>query len=366
MVAPPPTLRPNVTAVRNDETETEGNSELGRTDNTGSIVQLLHSKKEAPISFAVIWSVATVFILLGVIVNGTIRFVMLRGKRYRRNTSNFFILHLSVTELVVRLLIFLTVVCSLFATWEIESVQCKFLRLFSTSFSSAIFLSLAAIAFDRYQNIIYPMNALKSNKNPVHLVFLVWLCAIAMSIPCVVSVKSISIKETPEAQGLKFESYPDSKLCDISQNAMGQVSTTLYFTLTFLIPVGAIFALYIKISICLHRRSNSGIMHKVVARSKSKAVRMPIAAVLGNVLSLSPATLFSMLRSYGYLGGMSFEDKLTLIWVVEFVTLTSSLANPIIYSYYDGDFRKELVKCYFRNNNNRNEIQPPTSSSSCR
>lgn len=354
MEALPPTLRPNVTAVRNstilnDETETEGNSELGRPDFTGSVVLLLHSKKEAPISFAAILSVATVFILLGVLVNGTVCFVMLRGKRNRRNTLNFFVLHLSVTELVVRLLIFLTVVCSLFATWEIESVQCKILRLFSTSFSSAVFLSLAAIAFDRYQNIIYPMNALKSNKNPVHLVFLVWLCAITISIPCVVSVNSISIKETPEAQGLNFESYPDSKLCDISQNAMGQVSTTLYFILAFVIPVAAIFALYINIAIFLHRRSNSGIMHKVVARSKSKAVRMLIVAVLGYVLSLGPASLFSMLRSYGYLGSMSFEDKLTLIWVVEFVTLTSSLGNPIIYSYYNGDFRKELVKCYFQN-----------------
>ena len=140
-----PELRPNVTAVKNstllnNETENEGGNRTGNPDNTGLIVVLLHSKKEAPISFAAILSVATVFILLGVLVNGTICFVMLRGKRYRRNTSNIFILHLSVTELIVRLLNFLTVVCSLFATWEIESVQCKFLRLFSTSFSSAIFL----------------------------------------------------------------------------------------------------------------------------------------------------------------------------------------------------------------------------------
>ena len=188
--------------------------------------------------------------------------------------------------------------------------------------------SLAAIAFDRYQNIIYPMNALKSNKNPVHLVFLVWLCAITISLPCVLSAKSISIKETPEAQGLNFS---DSKLCDISQNVMGQVSTTLYLILAFLVPVAAILALYMKIAIFLHRRSNSGIMHKVVARSKTKAVRMLIVAVLGYVLSLGPASLFSMFRSYGYLGSISFEDKLTLTWVVEFVTLTSSLGNPIIY-----------------------------------
>ena len=346
----PTTLTSNVTAVRNAtflKTETEGNSGFGKPDNTDSLVLLLYSKKDAPISFAAIVSVATVLILLGVLVNGTICFVMVRGKRYRKNTSNFFILHLSVTELVVRLLIFLTVVCLLFVTWEIESVQCKLLRFFSTSFSSAIFLSLVAIAFDRYQNIIYPMKTLKSDKKPVRLVFLVWFCAITVSIPCSLSVKSIAIKETPEAQGLHFESYPDRKLCDISQNAMGQVSTTLYFILAFLIPVAVIFALYLKIAISLHQRSNKGVVHKVVARSKSKAVRMLVVAVLGYVLSLGPSTLFFMMRSYGYLENMSFEDKLILTWVVEFVTLTSSLGNPIIYSYYNGDFRKELFKVIF-------------------
>jgi len=111
---------------------------------------------------------------------------------------------------------------------EIESVQCKFLSLFSNTFASAAFISLAAIASDRYQNIVYPMKALKSKRKPVHLVFLVWLYAILIPIPSVVSVKSISIYEIPEAQGMDWENCTDMEICDMPQNAMGKVSTTSY------------------------------------------------------------------------------------------------------------------------------------------
>ena len=277
-------------------------------------------------------------------MNGAICFVMLRGKRYKRNTSNFFILHLSIMELVSRLLIFPIVVYSLVTTSVTENVQCKFLTFVSTTFASATFISLAAIAFDRYQNILHPMQALKSKKKNVHLVFLVWLYANIASLSSVVSVKSISVNEIPEAQGMDCESCTDIKICDIPQNAMGQASTTLYFSFTFLVPLILIFVLYTKIAIFLHQRSNNGMMHKVAARSKSKAIRMLVLAVIGYVLSLGPAALFAMLRSYGNLNNTSFNHMFAVSWMVQIVTLTSSLANPIIYAYFNGDFRKELVR----------------------
>lgn len=276
-------------------------------------------------------SIAIFLFVFGIVANGVICFVTIRGKRYKKNTSNFFILHLSLTELVLRLLIFPIVVYCLITMSEIESVQCKFLSLFSNTFASAAFISLAAIASDRYQNIVYPMKALESKRKPVHLVFLVWLYAILISIPSVVSVKSISIYEIPEAQGMDCENCTDMEICDMPQNAMGKVSTTSYFVFAFLVPLILIHELYSKIAIVLHQRSNNGIMHKVAARSKSKAVRMLVLAVFGYTLSLGPACLFAMLRSYGNHNNTSFHQLFAANWMVEILTLTSSLGNPIIY-----------------------------------
>ena len=328
-------------------------------DNNGVLVLLIRSRKEAQLWFSSILSIAMFLFVFGIVANGVICFVMLRGKRYKKNTSNFFILHLSVTELVSRLLIFPIVVFSVITTSAIESIQCKFLVLFSNTFASATFISLAAIATDRYQNIVYPMKALKSRRKPVYLVFIVWLYAIVVSIPAVVSVESISIYEIPEAQGMDCKNCTDMEICDVPQNAMGQVSTTSYFVLTFLFPLILIFLLYTKVAIVLHQRSSNGIMHKVAARSKSKAVRMLVLAVFGYALSLGPASLFVTLRSYGNFNNTSFHKLFTVSWMVQILTLASSLGNPIIYAYYNGDFRKQLLKQFCRNNTKSSE---PSSS----
>ena len=94
-------------------------------------------------------------------------------------------------------------------------------------------------------------------------------------------------------------------------------------------------------------------MHKKAARSKSKAVRMLVITVFGYVLSLGPAAVLAMLRSYGALNNSSFDVMLLVNWTVDLAVYTSSLANPLIYAYYDGDFRKEIVRFFRRRGDGR-------------
>ena len=54
--------------------------------------------------YCTVLAIGTFLILLGIIINVAICFVMLRGKRFKKSNSNF--LHLSVIELVIRLLNF--------------------------------------------------------------------------------------------------------------------------------------------------------------------------------------------------------------------------------------------------------------------
>lgn len=345
--------------VATGKSKSEGNNESeGDFHNTGQIILLIRSYKEAPVSFGTILSVYIVLTVIGIFVNGAVSLVMLRGKRFKKNASNFFIFNITFTELAIRLVLFPLLLHSLLSTEGTEIFQCKILTLFSNTFSSVIFVSLLAIALDRYCNIIYPMKSLKKKRKLLHLVFLVWLYAVIITCPFVVSVKTISVSEIPEAKGMECENCTPRKLCDIPQNLMGQFSTVSYFIFAFLLPVTVIFLLYTKIAICLHKRSNNGMAHKVAARTKSKAVRMLILTVFGYMLSLGPAAVYAMVRSCGYLNGMSFGSILKASWAIKLVTLTSSLGNPVIYSYYNGDFRKEFVKsCFSRKNNNSTSFQ---------
>lgn len=307
-----------------------------------STLLLIRSYKEARTRFPAILSINLIIILLGVIVNAVISYVMVREKRYKRNRSNFFITHLSLLELVYRLLVFPVMISLEIPSSEPSTFQCKAKSFFSETCASAIFLSLVAIAMDRHQNIIQPLETLKSERKPVLLVCLVWMLAAVVSCPLVISMKSLSLGEIPEARGMSSINVAKKKLCDIPQSSLGQWSTTLYFVLAFLVPLAVIFAVYTKIAVFLRQRSQNGMMNKLAARSKSKAVRMLTITVIAYVLSLGPAVVLNMLRSYGAFNETSFDVMLLVSWVVELATYTSSLGNPVIYAYYNGDFRKEL------------------------
>ena len=127
-------------------------------------------------------------------------FVTFQKKRYQRNISNFFILHLSVTELVYRLVVFPVVISVAVPGLVIKSAHCKLSSFLSETCRSAIFVSLVAIATDRYKHIMIPLQSLKSKRKPYFLVSLVWLYATVVSCVHVISFESISVSEIPQNQ----------------------------------------------------------------------------------------------------------------------------------------------------------------------
>ncbi|XP_074631982.1 neuropeptide FF receptor 1-like [Acropora palmata] len=320
----------------------------------GSIFLLLRSYEEAKIAFMAILTVNLVVIILGIIVNVAICLVMLRKKRYQRNGSNFFILHLSVTELVYRLLVFPILIWLAVPSSAITTPLCNVLTIFSHIFGSVVFPSLVAIALDRYQNIAHPLKSLRLKRKPFRWVSLIWLYAAIASCPFSACIKSIPVSEIPEANGMNCQrdgdGCQDMKICDIEQSSLGQAATTLYFFIAFAVPVIVMVVLYTKIVTFLNKRSRNGMMHKLAARSKAKAVRMLIVALIGYVFSLGPAVVFSMVRSYGILDDNSFHVMLLVNWLFECASYTSSLGNPLIYAYYNGDFRREITQLCKRMN----------------
>lgn len=70
----------------------EGNETVETHKENIAIVLLVRSYKEAPMSFATILTIASLFIMLGILVNGVVCY-MLHGKRYRKKHRKF--LHLA-------------------------------------------------------------------------------------------------------------------------------------------------------------------------------------------------------------------------------------------------------------------------------
>ena len=107
------------------------------------VVTMIRYDREERYSFSTFLPINVLLIVLGIIVNLAICFVMIRKNRYRRNTSNLFILHLSVTELVYRLLIFPVVIYIAVQTSAVSSVHCKLISFISETWPAALLYWLA-------------------------------------------------------------------------------------------------------------------------------------------------------------------------------------------------------------------------------
>ena len=120
------------------------NSTESSTFHKSSIFLLIRSYEDARNVLMFILTISAVVIILGIIVNSVISYLMLRKKRYNRNGSNFFIIHLCMVELLYRFLVFPIIVIFAIPAIGITDIQCKAIAFFSKTCSTAIFGSLLA------------------------------------------------------------------------------------------------------------------------------------------------------------------------------------------------------------------------------
>lgn len=160
----------------------------------------IRSYEDAVNLFIIHWLSILFLIILGIILNVRIYMTMVRRKRYKRNASNFFILHLCSTELVYRLLVFPLTIYFVIPRSATKQILCKLVFFFSGTWRSTIFGSLAAIAIVRYQHVVHHFESLKSSKGSrTPLVLMVWLYAALTSFPLAIGVKNVPVVSIPEA-----------------------------------------------------------------------------------------------------------------------------------------------------------------------
>lgn len=292
-------------------------------------------------------SEVTVFclIVLGIFINATVCAVMLLNKCVLKNLSNFFVFHLSVADLIFRLLTVGPVIyLSTVYNTDKSGIPCKLLHFFSSACGAAFFVSLVVISVDVYRDAASPLKGVMSPRTPFLVVLGVWFYAAVCSGPLMYSAQSVLYTEIPEVgrnltDELKNCSVP--KLCDFYRNWSGQLSTTLYFIMAFLVPLVIMVILFLLTCVHLRRDCKSGAISKETANAKGKVTRMLSVLSLGVVICWGPTALISMLRSYNGLADVAPDIVLILAISTELMKFMNSLFNPMIFACYIPNFRKD-------------------------
>ena len=123
-------------------------------------------------------------VICGVIANVQVCRVLVRGRRFKKHLSNFMLFHLSITDLIYRLVVVPGFVAAkYFPVRNRSELFCKFADTCLYTVYTAVFSSLVVIAFDRHQSITKPFQHLRRKPKFFRWILVVWGYSTVCALP---------------------------------------------------------------------------------------------------------------------------------------------------------------------------------------
>ncbi|XP_012148315.1 ecdysis triggering hormone receptor isoform X2 [Megachile rotundata] len=288
--------------------------------------------------------VCIIVMVLGIVGNLMVPLVVFRGKDMR-NSTNIFLVNLSVADLCVLLICTPTVLVEVNSgpeVWPLGEHMCKAVPFVELTVAHASVLTILAISFERYYAICEPLRAgyVCTKARATFLCLLAWVAAALCTSPILLMV-SYDIEENADG------TYTST--C----NTVADTYWTMGFILTtilvfFVIPLLILVILYTVIA--RHLMTNP-----TISRGSSNNLlkyRKQVMLMLGTVvlcffLCLLPfraLTLWILLTPKSMIIDLGIEGYFTLLYFCRVMLYLNSAINPILYNLMSTKFREGFLR----------------------
>ncbi|XP_047559593.1 neuropeptide FF receptor 1 [Lutra lutra] len=298
---------------------------------------------------AAMFIVAYVLIfLLCMVGNALVCFVVLKN-RHMRTVTNMFILNLAVSDLLVGIFCMpTTLVDNLITGWPFDNATCKMSGLVQGMSVSASVFTLVAIAVERFRCIVHPFREKLTVRKALVAIAVIWALALLIMCPSAVTL-TVTREEHHFMVDARNRSYPLYSCWEAwPEKGMRRVYTTVLFSHIYLAPLALIVLMYARIARKLCKASGparaggeTAPQGRPGARRRARVVHMLVMVALVFTLSWLPLWALLLLIDYSQLS----EPQLHLVTVYAFpfahwLAFFNSSANPIIYGYFNENFRR--------------------------
>jgi len=287
---------------------------------------------------SILRTIAYCFIFILGLVGNVFVLYALKQKKRKRTANDWFILNLTVSDIMLIVCIPADVYLEL-GNFSYNILFCKVQRPLSTLVYFVSIFTITAMAVERHQVITKPFQPKMERQRAFLVVGGIWVLALVFIVP-------IPIVTSPGANECE-EEWPS-----IYRN----LYTAVLAVFQYLLPLAIITAAYIHIVIYLWNDRASqqalNIQGDVTLRAARKdnieVVKAVITVVIFFAVCMLPSQLAWLLWAFG-----KAKHKDSAKHLLKFAPVTSYLhssANPIIYgtfmAFYRKEFKLRLTKCF--------------------
>ncbi|XP_041371489.1 QRFP-like peptide receptor [Gigantopelta aegis] len=291
----------------------------------------------------------TFAIILVLCVAGNLTVILIVALRKDMHTvPNIFITSLSASDLLIGLVALTLTIIQINGLMPFNKASCLLPVYFeSVAFTASVY-SLLAVTFDRYTAVVLATTKAWTIRTGVRIVFAVWLTS------CVYSAKMFfSILTVGHLHAITNTHGNRTKFCNL---LIEEDDDDLYYRITdfivlFVIPIILMTLMYARIARRLWTKSMA---ITNVVRNKRRIVKFLITNVVLFFFSWLPFYMIDIIfDSINMIMGIDIHDvdaftkSLTYVilrFVFTVLALSNSVVNPIVYAYFNQNFRMELGK----------------------
>ncbi|XP_011307547.1 growth hormone secretagogue receptor type 1 isoform X2 [Fopius arisanus] len=296
--------------------------------------------------------IVIVVMVLGIIGNLMVPLVVLRGKDLR-NSTNIFLVNLSVADLCVLLVCAPTVLVEINSgpqVWPLGEHMCKAVPFVELTVAHASVLTILAISFERYYAICEPLRAgyICTKARATFLCFLAWIFAAVCASPVI-----------PITTYAEIDGFPNCETQATTSWSKSFFMTTI--VIFFIVPVLILMILYTVIA--QHLMANPAISRgpaNNLLKYRKQVVMMLGTVVLCFFICLLPfraLMLWILIAPSASIISIGVESFYSLLYFCRVMLYLNSAINPILYNLMSTKFREGFLRlCGLGRNRNQESI----------
>lgn len=309
------------------------------TNDTGNST----SEIGTPLESIIVPLVFLIVVIGGCFGNILVIIVIVKNKDYSKNTTNLFVLNLSLADLLF--LLFCVPFHAFIYTlpeWMFGDFMCKFVHFVQYCSMMASVFTLVAMSADRCLAIVYPLRSIRIRTPTVAFVIciVIWVTSCSISLPWPIVYHSVV-----------FPEEGDKTFCVDVWNDLRH--RAIYLLMFFILGYAVPFVLMVVLNSLMVRQLwlFSGPNGPTVesTRNRIKVTRLVITVVVVFGICWLPYNVSTLMINFTKID-WNDEGERKIMYAFKIcshvLSYVNSSLNPLIYALVSGNFRKDVKRAF--------------------